>query len=204
MASAILSAPRLSPAGWSHFADLRYEWLLPESYSLILRLAHGWIPKDKLRYCWKCHKILPRDAAYFRARLACKRKPRWSLKLDVPKMEWDGMSKMDRYRHLVETWASSPCEDSSSLSCDLCRDQCLGSPNAQLQHPVQCPLCLEKELTYVWRPPRKTWFRKNMYKAVELLCHSVQVVFWHVVLLLRLVGRFVYDQGQRCWRALPC
>ncbi|EXJ81306.1 hypothetical protein A1O3_07596, partial [Capronia epimyces CBS 606.96] len=206
LALAIVSAPRLSPATWSLFSDQRFGWLPPESFSLILRLAHGWIPKDKLRYCWKCHKIMPREEAFFRRRLTYKKNPKWSVKVNLPKHEWDQMRKKDRYKHLVQTWCTSPAEDSSCLYCDVCRNMHLEASNAQLPHPVECPTCLERELTYVWRPKRKQLLRRCMCDLVSLCCGPIKWVIERIAIYLlsgcSAVVRMVYNQGCRCWRAI--
>ena len=206
LASAIISAPLLCPTSWSRFSDQRCDWLLPESYSLILRLAHGWIPKDKLRYCWKCHKILPRNQEYFRKRLACRKSPKWSIKLGVSKTKWETMGRKEKYTYLVETWCESLHEDSSSLYCDFCRDRALEpgfAVGATLQHPVQCPLCLERELTYVWRPPRKPWIRAKVLKVLKILWtpfdRIAMYVHMYVTAFIVLGGQFVYDLCERAW-----
>lgn len=176
---------------------------MPESYSLILRLAHGWIPKDKLRYCWKCHKILPRDEGYFRKRLCGKKTPKYSVKIGLSKERWNDLSKKEKYNHLIETWCYSDAEDSSCLYCDHCRDKCLESAaTSHLQHPVQCPLCLEKELTYVWRPPRKPWVRKTLCKCLKILWAPIELIACYFLMCCVFVVRMVYDQARRCWRAL--
>lgn len=206
LASAIISAPLLCPTSWSRFSDQRYDWLLPESYSLILRLAHGWIPKDKLRYCWKCHKILPRNEEYFRKRLACRKSPKWSIKLGVSKTKWENMGRKEKYTYLVETWCESPHEDSSSLYCDFCRDRTLEpgfGVGATLQHPVQCPLCLERELTYVWRPPRKPWIRAKALKVLKILWRPfdriAMYMHMYVTAFIVLGGQLVNDLCERAW-----
>ncbi|KAK7903735.1 hypothetical protein LTR67_001755 [Exophiala xenobiotica] len=208
LASAILSAPLLCPTSWSRFSDQRYDWLLPESYSLILRLAHGWIPKDKLRYCWKCHKILPRNQDYFRKRLGpCRKNPKWSTKLGVDKNKWENMRRKEKYTYLVETWCESPLEDSSSLYCDFCRDRVLEEAprfgvegvGATLQHPVQCPLCLERELTYVWRPPRKPWIRAKVLKVLRILCRPLDRIAMYATAFIVVGGQLVCDLCMAAW-----
>ncbi|EXJ95839.1 hypothetical protein A1O1_00964, partial [Capronia coronata CBS 617.96] len=200
-----MSAPRLGPSTWGVFSDQPFEWLPPESFSLILRLAHGWIPRDRLRYCWNCHKIMPREEAFFRKRLTCKKNPRWSVKVDLPKEEWDKLRKKDKYRHLVRTWCTSPAQDSSYLCCDACRSSHLEAGLPRFTYPIECPTCLEKELTYSWRGPRKPWFRNCMRDCISLGCRPILwVVDWTVYYLLlggSAVVRFVYNQGWSCWRA---
>ncbi|KIV78375.1 hypothetical protein PV11_10097 [Exophiala sideris] len=199
LASAVLSAPRLCPTTWSRFNDQRYSWLLPESYSLILRLAHGWIPKDKLRYCWKCHKILPRKAEYFRKRLVYKKNPKWDAKLQIPKSTWEHMSKRDRYKHLIEMWCGSPLEDSSSVYCDFCREK---NPAAPLIYPVVCPVCMEQELTFLWKIPRKPWFRKMLGKIFVFILKTIGVVIGLVIGVLVWIIRTVFTQGRKGWKAI--
>ncbi|KIX07043.1 uncharacterized protein Z518_05020 [Rhinocladiella mackenziei CBS 650.93] len=201
LASSVLSAPRLCPTSWSRFSDRRYDWFLPESYSLTIRLAHGWIPKDKLRYCWNCRRILPRDEQYFRKRLRCKKNPKWDLKLHLPKERWDAMSKKDRYQYIIETWCQSPSEDSSCLYCDHCRPH-LKTQNPELQYPVQCPICLERELTIYWRPPRKPWFRKKLIKCVKCVWAPIELVAYLLLTCCVFGVRIVYNSGRMCWRTL--
>lgn len=193
MTSHVLSAPLLSPKTWGPFSDQRYLEFLPESYSLILRLAHGWVPKDKLRYCSRCHRILPRDESYFRKRMSLKKKPRWNIKVRVDKDHWESLSKRARYAHLISDWCNTSVEDSSILCCDFCRTKAMANGDEHLLHPpVQCPECLEKELTYVWKPPRKPWFREKVAHVLLAMYQSCEYVLCFLGYCCFYSARFIY------------
>lgn len=203
LTSHILSAPLLSPTTWGPFSDTRYLGFLPESYSLILRLAHGWVPKDKLRYCSRCHRILPRDESYFRKRMSLKKKPRWSIKVRMDKNLWDGMSKRARYAHLINDWCNTSVDDGSILCCDICRNKAMASGDDRLQHPpAQCPECLEKELTYIWKIPRKPWFREKVARVFMALYHPCEYVVCFLGWCCFYGVRFVCREGRQCWRKM--
>ncbi|KEF63268.1 uncharacterized protein A1O9_01245, partial [Exophiala aquamarina CBS 119918] len=210
LTSHILSAPLLSPTTWTRFSDHRYAGFLPESYSLILRLAHGWIPKDKLRYCSRCHKILPRDESYFRSRMSLKKTPRWNIKVRIEKEVWDGMSKRARYAQLLNDWCHTSVEDSSILCCDICRTKAIketadgradGNASRLLHYPpVQCPECLEKELTYVWRPPRQPWLRQKLGRILLAVYQPCEWVVCFICWCCFYGVRFAYRECKQCWR----
>lgn len=207
LARAIVSAPRLGPANWSVFSDHRFDWLPPESFTLLLRLAHGWIPKDRLRYCWKCHKIMPREEAFFRKRLTFKKNPRWSVKVGLPKEEWERMRKKDRYKHIIQTWCTSPAEDSSGLYCHACREVHLEAGGTwHRTHPVECPTCLEKELTYTWRGSHRPGFRRWLCDCIILSCRpvvcAIELIAGFLLLCCCETVSFIYAQGCRCCRAI--
>lgn len=203
LAFSVLTSPRLRPTNWSWFSDRPHiDWVLPSSYSLILRLAHGWIPKDKLRYCWKCHKILPRDETYFRRRLGCKKKPRWSLRTGLSEEEWSGMSKKERYSHLIEMWCHADTEDSSYLYCDYCRQEIAESKH--VNHLVHCPICLEKELTWAWRPPRTAQIRRWLWNAARPVLQPICKLGSYLLIFCGYAFQIVVDQVRRrrlslCW-----
>lgn len=194
----ILSAPLLSPTTWIRFSDNRY--VVPESYSLIPRLAHGWIPKDKLRYCSRCAKILPRKESYFLSRMSFTKKPRWNIKVRVDRAVWDSMSKRARYAQLIDDWCHSSVEDCSILCCDFCRTKAMEDDDGRLHHPpVQCPECLEKELTYVWRPPRKPWLRRKAWQILMAVYQPCEYVVCFLGWCCFYGARFVYRECKQCW-----
>lgn len=220
--SATMTAPQLSPTTWSQFTDRRYDWLLPDSHSLILRLAHGWIPKDRLRYCWKCHLILPRDESYFRRRLVARKEPRWSMALDVTRDRWAELSKKQKYDHLVDVWCHSPAEDSSLLYCDFCSPSAVAiaaasssSPSSSaaaaaaaascsklLRHPVQCPLCTERELTYVFKPPRSNRLGLFARRAAMYLFAPIEFLLCCVLVACHFCASMATVSSRHCRMAL--
>ena len=155
--------PRLTRATWIRFIPtwvfstlLTYERLMPEWHPLLPRLAHGWLDKKTWRYCWKCHRILPRIPSWFteKGRMKMNKSPRWNVKVGMNKTCWLELSKRARYRHLIERWCTSTQEDSSMMYCDDCRRGRYESELDQPPTPVECPICLGKELTYIWKPQK--------------------------------------------------
>lgn len=186
----IYAHPRLPPAKWIRYtptpsvgAPLTYFHITPEWYPLFPRLAHGWLDKKTWRYCWKCHRILPREPGWFKekGRMKMAKSPRWSVKVGMSKEEWLSLGKKTRYRHLIETWCTSGQEDSSAMYCDGCRggryEAGEGQPVQQKQQmaPVECPICLERDLTFSWFP--STRGRSRAKKAAE------EVLRWSCIYL---------------------
>ena len=166
---------------------------------MLLRLAHGWIDKKKLRYCWKCHKILPRDESFFRRRLKCKKNPVWSVKVGTTKDEWLNLSRRQRYAHLVETRCYSEAPDSSGLSCDFCRQEDMKDVK-QGNHPIECPLCLEKELTFTFRPPRRPVVSRSLKKLFYNLVGTLNWILCLWAFLIVQIFELVGDLSKALWR----
>lgn len=205
--------PRLTRATWIRFIPtwvystlLSYECLMPEWYPVLPRLAHGWLDKKVWRYCWKCHRILPRVASWFRekGRMKMDKAPRWSVKVGIPKAKWLKLGKRARYTHLIDTWCMSAQEDSSVMYCDDCRHGHYQPGPDPLSTPVECPICLEKELTYTWNPQRG-------YGRAKQTAHEVvrwSCIFLRMTLAIGLrattigclgLGRTIGLVG-KCWR----
>ncbi|KAJ9605037.1 hypothetical protein H2200_010426 [Cladophialophora chaetospira] len=113
-----LPALRITPADWLRFHYGRYSYRIPQTPNLYVRLANGWLPKDRFRYCRKCHKILPRCAEYFKQRLCKKRMPRFDHHVGntgVTQKEWKSMGKRKRYSYFVEIWCRSSEEDAYDI-----------------------------------------------------------------------------------------
>ncbi|RVX72232.1 hypothetical protein B0A52_04436 [Exophiala mesophila] len=193
LASRVLSAPRLSPNtspntwGWFNRTDNTY--LAPDRYTLILRLAHGWVNKDRWRYCWTCNKIVTRDPQYFETRLRRTKKPRWSTRLNVEQEVWTEWTKDQRYDHLIRMWSLDRGEDSSSLFCDLCRSTQTAEP---ARHPSQCPKCLEADLTYKFKPNR--WPQRR---------RILEEIAWIVILGPVFVAIVVLTLLEKCFPTWP-
>jgi hypothetical protein len=156
MARLILLATKLSPAEWMPFADNRYGQL--RSYELLPRLAHGWIPKDRFRFCSWCCKIATRSPQYWEERCTPPDQPiRWSSRLTIPKHRWMVMSKKARYKHLILRWRDAASDD--------------GPPKPNLWYEmIHCPQCTANTLALT--PPCR---RRPMYtmRRIKTTCLGV-------------------------------
>ncbi|KAJ9652017.1 hypothetical protein H2198_008718 [Neophaeococcomyces mojaviensis] len=206
-----------SASSSSHFkADAWTPWLFipeayyPSRYQLIQRLAHGWIDKSRLRYCWKCQKILPRDKEWFWGRLERKKWPRWEVKVGMPREKWRRLGKKRRFEHIVKMWCEAEWEDSSLFSCKDCRTRVLSQEADVVQErdvekgsmkdrewerwqaqaklcPVECPMCMERDLTYRYKPPRKKVVRPFVWKWTKRVLSGIGntiLVFIYLIYLL--------------------
>lgn len=188
---------RITPFDWIRFHDRRYSYILPQMPALYVRLAHGWVPKDKFRYCNRCYKILPRNPEYFKLRLCKKRTPRYhsgAVGASVSEKQWRGMSKKARYAHLVDDWCHSPREDSSLFFCVHCLQR---DHRNWASCSVHCPLCLERDLT--WKPPRKPWFRKFVWKWCKNLSLPFELLVCWLLLSVVWLVKFCYVRGEKAW-----
>ena len=192
---ATLPTLRITTLDFIRFHDRRYSYTLPQRPTLYTRLAHGWVPKDKYRYCCRCYKILPRTPEYFWQRLRRKKSPRYRTGLGVTDKEWRSKSKKARYKHLVESWCHSPEEDSSSFFCRYCyyreRDRTTCS--------MHCPLCLETDLT--WSPPRQPWVRRTLCRVCKNLFAPFEWIAYCLLFCCVWSVKFVWDQGWSCYKA---
>ncbi|KIW30352.1 uncharacterized protein PV07_06102 [Cladophialophora immunda] len=182
---------------WLRFHDRRYSFILPQMPTLYVRLAHGWVPKDKFRYCYRCSKILPRSHEYFWERLRRTKSPRFRNGLGISEKHWKSLSKKGKYAYLVENWCHSPEEDSSGFYCG----HCYYREKDRINCPVYCPLCLEIDLT--WTPPRKPWMRKALCRSLRALGTPFELAAYWILVCCLYAIRFCYDQAMQCWRALP-
>jgi len=192
---------------WLFYTEAYY----PSKYQLIQRLAHGWIDKSRLRYCWKCQKIMPRDKDWFWSRLVKKKWPRWEVKVGMPREKWRRLGKKRRLEHIVKMWCEADWEDSSLFSCKDCWTKVYphevdiekGQPQRQQQQtrdnewekwqtqaklcPAECPLCMEKDLTFRYKPPRKKVIRPLIWKWTKCVLSGVGntiLVFIYLLYLL--------------------
>ncbi|KIW98966.1 uncharacterized protein Z519_00629 [Cladophialophora bantiana CBS 173.52] len=118
--SSTIPTLHITRSDWLRFHDRRYSFLLPQMPTLYVRLAHGWVPKDKFRYCYRCSKILPRSREYFWKRLRRTKSPRFRNGLGISEKHWNSLGKKGKYAYLVENWCHSPEEDSSGFFCGHC------------------------------------------------------------------------------------
>ncbi|ETI29014.1 hypothetical protein G647_01467 [Cladophialophora carrionii CBS 160.54] len=126
--SCTLRTLRCTRADWVFFHDRGYSRCLhPQTPMLYERLAHGWVPKDRFRYCNHCYKILPRCPEYFKQRLRRQRKPKYDVRVactGVSEKQWNSMSKKKRYAHLLHNWCHSEKKgDSIDYFCAYCREK---------------------------------------------------------------------------------
>ncbi|EHY52566.1 hypothetical protein ABEF95_001801 [Exophiala dermatitidis] len=201
LARAMVSAPRLTEQTWRPFASPFGK--RPVANTLVIRLAHGWLPKDKMRYCCECDKILPRDETYFRKRLAYKKRPGWLREVDCSKQDWDKMSTKAKYEHLVRIWCSSKAADSSGLFCETCRGENFAPGCYEGGNVVACPLYLEEGLTSDGlRSPTRLG---KIYNSAKLGRRAIIWILDHAFCLLLCCStaiNSVCDQCRRCWRAI--
>ncbi|EXJ65060.1 hypothetical protein A1O7_01400 [Cladophialophora yegresii CBS 114405] len=123
--SSTLQTLRCTPTDWVFFHDLGYSCHMPMLYE---RLAHGWIPQDRFRYCPQCYKILPRCPEYFKQRLRRTKKPKYDGRVactGVTEKRWNSMSKKKRYAHLLHYWCHSEGQKDNTIDsfCLYCREK---------------------------------------------------------------------------------
>jgi hypothetical protein len=181
MARLILRVTKLSPAEWTPFIDNRYGQLC--SYELLPRLAHGWIPKDRFRFCSWCCKIATRSPQYWEARCTLPDKPiRWSSHLTIPKYQWMVMSKKAKYKHLILRWRDAASDDGSGAKCV----HCAVPPKPNLWYEmIHCPQCTANTLALT--PPGR---RRPMYimRRIKTTCLGVfEAVRYYIMDTVELV-----------------
>lgn len=144
----VLEANRLWPL---------YILYTPEWYTLLPRLAEGWIPKDKYKYCWKCNKIYPRHRCFHDHVLSKTRTLGWLWKVNVPEKQWLRMSSEARREHIVTRWLTEDNSFGERLHQPIVANK-FYCPNLGLwancnadKRGLECPLCLERQLTFGWR-----------------------------------------------------
>lgn len=151
-----------------------YSSLTPEWYTLMPRLAMGWVPKEKFKYCWKCHRIYPRDWDFYERKLSKQKAPGWVWKLNLTEQQWRRMSLEERRRHMISRWLTD-----NDLVHESLRPP---TPKCNVYYPdlgvwrnctpdergPECPLCLERELRFSWSGP-KSLFQVSMSTKVVLI-----------------------------------
>jgi hypothetical protein len=139
-----------------------YLSLTPEWYTLIPRLAQGWVPKDKFKYCWKCNRILLRDPSYFEKALSNSKSYGWLWKLQLTETQWARMKAKEKRDHMVSRWLDgdpSPAmyqglTPPPTVSKVYYPDLGIWADRKPDERGVECPLCLERELVYGNQRPK--------------------------------------------------
>ena len=188
MAKLILLATKLRPSKWMPFVDNPYSHL--GSSCLLPRLAHGWIPKDRFRFCSWCCKIYTRSPDFWLKREMLKQPLRWSSRIPVPKHQWMLMSKKAKYNYLVRRWRDAHSEDGSRAKCVPCS----GTPDPTLLNDklwyemIHCPECTASTLalTPPGRPERLLWER------IESSCMGfLEALSWLPLAAIELAGHAI-------------
>ena len=130
-----------------------YISITPEWYTLLPRLAKGWVPKDKFKYCWKCNKIYPRNRTFYETALSKERAPGWLWKLNLSEREWRRLRLEERYEHMISRWLDDDLLHESlrppaTAYSVYYPDLGLFQTHATDARGPECPLCLERELMY--------------------------------------------------------
>lgn len=192
LAFQVTCAPRL-PATYT-FHDAPYPWICdavngashrnrvwplyisitPEWYTLLPRLAKGWVPKEKYKYCWKCNKIYPRERGFYENALTKENAPGWSWKLDRTEKDWIKMNWVERRDYLIDRWITDDETVRESLRPPH-PDHKIYYPDLGIWVPckpdarsIECPLCLERELTYSCRGS-KNLFKGNLSSRIFII-----------------------------------
>ena len=139
-----------------------YISITPEWYTLLPRLAKGWVPKDKFKYCWKCNRIYPRDRTFYETALSKERVPGWLWKLNISEREWRRMASQERYEHMISRWLDDdPLHESLHPPAPVCSfyypDLGIWATHKSDARGPECPLCLERELMYSRRTPESRY-----------------------------------------------
>lgn len=176
MAKLVL-ATALTSTKWTLFRDDPYSHL--SSYDLRPRLAHGWIPKDRFRFCAWCCKIYTRSPDFWESRGMLEKPLRWSSRLSVGKHVWMMMSKKAKYRYLILRWRDAKSQDGSGLKCVPCFNEKLW------YEVIHCPECTANTLALT--PPRSPW--KHRMARMETACmRALEAVSSHAIGTLEAVG----------------
>lgn len=180
MAKLVLLATALTPTEWMPFVDNPYSHL--SSYDLRPRLAHGWIPKDRFRFCAWCCKIYTRSPDFWESRGMLETPLRWSSRLSVGKHVWMMMSKKAKYRYLILRWRDAKSEDGSGLKCVPCS---IPSNEKLWYEMIHCPECTANTLALT--PPGSPW--KHRMARMETACmRALEAVSSHAIGTLEAVG----------------
>jgi hypothetical protein len=180
MARLVLLSTRLAPTDGTPFVDnpIGHQ----SSYDLLPRLMHGWMPKDRFRFCAWCGKIYTRSPEFWERRGMLPKPLVWSPRLSVPKHEWIVMSKKAKYRWLIQRWRDAQTEDGSGARCVPCGVK----PNSKLWYEmVHCPACTATTLAHA-RPGRPSPLR---YSWIETVCmEACEAVSWYAAAAFEAVG----------------
>jgi hypothetical protein len=134
--------------------------MTPEWYTLLPRLAKGWVPKEKYKHCWKCNKIYPRDRSFYEKTLSKQKAPGWLWKLNLTEQEWRRMSLPERHEHMIARWLTDDDLVHASLRPPsrvynvYYPDLGVWASRKTDERGPECPICLERELMYSWRTPK--------------------------------------------------
>jgi hypothetical protein len=161
MARLILLSTKLTPTDWTPFVSNLISH--QSSNDLLPRLMHGWIPKDRFRFCSWCCKIYTRSPQFWEKRGILEKPLLWSPRLLVPKHEWILMSKRAKYKWLILRWRDAQSEDGSGTRCVPCGIK----PNGNLWYEmIHCPQCTASTLAFT--PQERPWPRR--YARAKRAC----------------------------------
>lgn len=185
MAKLILLSTKLTPTDWTPFVDNLV--CHQSSYDLLPRLMHGWMPKDRFRFCAWCCKIYTRSPQFWESRKMLEKPLVWSSRLSVPKHEWIMMSRKAKYRWLIQRWRDAQTEDGSGARCIPCGVR----PNDKLWYEmIHCPECTATTLALT--PPGRP--RPRRYGCIETACMGAcEAVTWCAVAAFEAIGGTVSD-----------
>jgi hypothetical protein len=193
MARLILLSTKLAPAEWTPFVDNLRSHL--STYDLQPRLAHGWIPKERFRFCSWCCKIYSRSPHFWENRGMLEKPLLWSPRLPVPKYEWIVMSKKAKYKWLIRRWRDAQSEDGSGARCV----PCAMPPNHKMWYEmVHCPECTANTLAF--NPPgaprthRVGWIETTCMRACEAVSWCAMAPFEVVRGAVSCFARFAMSQ----------
>ena len=176
MAKLILLSTKLTPANWTPLAYSRISH--ETAYDLFPRLMHGWVPKDRFRFCTWCGKIYTRSPQFWESRGMLAKPLVWSPRLSVRKHEWMLMSKKAKYKWLILRWRDAHSEDGSGARCVPCGIKL----NDRLWYDmIHCPECTASTLAASQpgrpRPHRYGWIETACMEACETVCCCAMAAF---------------------------
>ena len=188
MAKLILLVTKLSPSERMSFVDPSYgdfgsSWLLP-------RLAHGWIPKDRFRFCSWCCKIYTRSPDFWLKREMLKQPLRWSSRIPVPKHQWMLMSKRAKYNYLIRRWRDAHSDDGSRARCVPCSRTPNSVPldDKLWYEMIHCPECTANTLALT--PPGRPQIL--LWERVETCCmRFLEALRWFPMAAIELAGHAI-------------
>jgi hypothetical protein len=188
MARLIILSTKLTPTNWTPFVGnpLSHQ----SSYDLLPRLMHGWIPKDRFRFCAWCCKIYTRSPQFWESRGMLEKPLIWSPRLSIPKHEWILMSKRSKYKWLILRWRDAQSEDGSGTRCIPCAMK----PKEKLWYEmIHCPECTANTLALT--PPGRP--RTTRYGWIEKACMGAcEAVSWYAMAAFEVVGGAVSSSAR--------
>jgi hypothetical protein len=203
MARLVLLSSRLAPTDWTPFVDDPV--CHQSSHDLLPRLMHGWMPKDRFRFCAWCCKIYTRSPEFRERRAVLPKSLVWSPRLPVPKHQWMVMSKKAKYRWMIRRWRDAQTDDGSGDACVTCGVK----PNSKLWYEVvHCPACTATTLSHARpggpRPLNYSWIEKICMETCEAVSWCADAAFEAVRGVVSGVLRFAVSQLQVAIRKGRC